>query len=116
MVTASTRTCASLPAVSMGYSIDDGKAVIEPTSFSALVTATPGSHVLHVKCWGQKVNDQVLLNITVLAATSTDIAVATPVSGASVTVAVHADGKRENLRIGSGSLDGLFNRRRKGGD
>ncbi len=85
LLTASTRTCASLPAVSMGYSIDDGKAIIEPTSFSAQVTATPGSHVLHVKCWGQKVNDQVLLNITVLnATTGTDISVATPFSGASV--------------------------------
>ena len=85
VVTASTKTCASLPAVSMGYSIDSGTAIIEPTSFSALVTATPGAHVLHVKCWGQKVNDQVLLNITVLAATTTDISVATPFSGASVT-------------------------------
>ena len=85
LVTASTQTCASLPAVSMGYSIDDGKAIIEPTSFSAQVTATPGSHVLHVKCWGQKVNDQVLLNITVLnATTGTDISVATPFNGASV--------------------------------
>ena len=42
----------------MGYSIDNGKAVIEPTSFSAMVTASPGSHVLHVKCWGQKVHDE----------------------------------------------------------
>lgn len=85
LLTAGTRTCASLPAVSMGYSIDDGKAIIEPTSFSAQVTATPGSHVLHVKCWGQKVNDQVLLNITVLnATTGTDISVATPFNGASV--------------------------------
>lgn len=84
-VTASTTTCAGLPAVSMGYSIDSGAAVIEPTSFTAKVTATPGPHVLHVKCWGQKVNDQVLLNITVLAAPVTDITVATPSNGATVT-------------------------------
>ena len=83
VLTASTQTCAGIPAVSMGYSIDDGKAIIEPTSFTTLVTATPGSHILHVKCWGQKVNDQVLLNITVLSATS-DLAVATPLNGASV--------------------------------
>jgi hypothetical protein len=84
-VTASTTTCAGLPAVSMGYSIDSGTAVIEPTSFTAKVTAAPGPHVLHVKCWGQKVNDQVLLNITVLAAPVSDISVATPSSGATVT-------------------------------
>src|SRR5512146_3380567 len=65
VVSASTTTCAGLPAVSMGYSIDDGRAVIEPTSFSASVSAAPGSHVLHVKCWGQKVHAEVLLNITV---------------------------------------------------
>jgi Chitobiase/beta-hexosaminidase C-terminal domain len=84
LLTASTQSCASLPAVSMGYSIDDGKAIIEPSSFSALITTVPGSHVLHVKCWGQKTNDQVLLNITVLNATSTDISVATPSSGANL--------------------------------
>ena len=86
LLTASTKTCASLPAVSMGYSIDDGKAIIEPTSFTTYVTATPGSHVLHVKCWGQKVNDQVLLNITVKSAsTSSDINVAAPLNGATLT-------------------------------
>jgi len=66
----------------MGYSIDSGTAVIEPTSFTAKVSATPGPHVLHVKCWGQKVNEQVLLNITV--ATVSDITVATPSNGATV--------------------------------
>lgn len=86
VLTASAKTCASVPAVSMGYSIDDGKAIIEPTSFTALVTATPGAHVLHVKCWGQKVGDQVLLQVTVQAAAATsDISVAAPVSGASLT-------------------------------
>jgi hypothetical protein len=84
-LTASTKTCAGIPAVSMGYSIDSGAAVIEPISFTAQVTATPGAHVLHVKCWGQKVNEQVLLNITVLAAQGSDITVATPSSGATVT-------------------------------
>jgi len=85
VVSASTSTCASLPAVSMGYSIDSGKAVIEPTSFSASVSAAPGTHILHVKCWGKKVHDEVLLSITVLAATSgSDITVATPSKGATV--------------------------------
>jgi len=85
VVSASTTTCAGLPAVSMGYSIDSGKAVIEPTSFSASVSAAPGPHILHVKCWGQKVHAETLLNITVQSGTSgADITVATPSAGASV--------------------------------
>lgn len=69
-LTASTKTCASKAAVSMGYSIDSGTAVIEPTSFTASVSATAGAHVLHVKCWGQGVGDQKLLNINVVQATT----------------------------------------------
>ena len=84
VLTASTTTCAGVPAVSMGYSIDSGTAVIEPTSFTAKVSASPGAHVLHVKCWGKGVNAQVLLNITVLAAPVSDITVATPSNGATV--------------------------------
>jgi hypothetical protein len=83
-VTASASTCAAKPGVSMGYSIDDGKAVIEPTSFSTAVAASQGAHVLHVKCWGQKVNDQVLLNITVIPAPVSNITVNIPVTGAQV--------------------------------
>src|SRR3569833_3086299 len=79
VVSASTSTCAGLPAVSMGYSIDNGTAVIEPTSFSASVSAAPGSHVLHVKCWGQKVHSEVLLNITVqTTASGSNIRLAAP--------------------------------------
>jgi hypothetical protein len=65
-LTASATTCASKTAESMGYSIDHGQAIIEPTSFTTLVVAGEGSHVLHVKCWGQKVNDEVLIDITVV--------------------------------------------------
>jgi hypothetical protein len=54
----------------MGYSIDSGTAVIEPTSFTASVSAPAGSHVLHVKCWGQQAADQVLLNINVVQPTA----------------------------------------------
>jgi hypothetical protein len=50
---ASTETCDSVPAVSMGYSIDQGPTTITKTSFSALVVAGNGQHVLHVKCWGR---------------------------------------------------------------
>jgi len=84
-LTASTNTCSGVAAVSMGYSIDNGPTTIEPTSFSAYVTASPGSHVLHVKCWGQKTNGVTSLNITVASgSTSSNIAVATPSNGATV--------------------------------
>jgi hypothetical protein len=70
-LTASTQTCDLKPAVSMGYSIDGGKAVDVPsTAFTAMVTAPLGNHVLHVKCWGKQVNQQKLLNITVVPASA----------------------------------------------
>lgn len=77
---ASTSTCGGVPAVSMGYSIDHNTATIEPISFSAMIIASPGPHVLHVKCWGKEVNAQVLLNITILGATS-NISVTSPSNG-----------------------------------
>src|SRR6266567_5129471 len=61
---ANTTTCASVPAVSMGYSIDQGQAIAEPLSFSTTVAASQGPHILHVKCWGKGVSSEVLLNIT----------------------------------------------------
>ena len=94
---ASTATCANVPAVSMGYSIDNGATVSEPVSFSASVTASAGPHVLKVKCWGKQASSQTNLNITVAAATTppptpppptttgSDITVSSPASGASVT-------------------------------
>ena len=83
---ASTSTCGSATAVSMGYSLDSGSAIIEPTSFSASVTASLGAHVLHVKCWGQKTSDQVLLNITVVSSAATsDITVTNPATGTQLT-------------------------------
>ncbi len=63
---ASTRTCASTPAVSMGYSVDGGKTVPEPASFSVAVTANPATHVLQVKCYGQNVSDLVTLSVRVV--------------------------------------------------
>ena len=81
---ASTSTCGGVPAVSMGYSIDSDTATIEPTSFSAMVVASPGAHILHVKCWGKKVNAQVFLNIKIVSATSS-ISVASPTNGTTLT-------------------------------
>lgn len=81
---ASTSTCGGVPAVSMGYSLDDKIAIIEPTSFSVMVAATPGAHVLHVKCWGEQVGAEVLYNITIVAGTS-NISVVSPANGATLT-------------------------------
>ncbi len=82
---ASTKTCASMPAVSMGYSIDSGATTIVPTSFSAMVSASTGTHILHVKCWGQGVNQDVPLNITVGSGISTAaVTVTKPTSGATL--------------------------------
>ena len=64
---ASTDSCDSKQALSMGYSIDYGATTITKTSFSAMVIAGDGPHVLHVKCWGPKgaIGHEVL-NITVV--------------------------------------------------
>lgn len=84
-VVASTDTCAGVPATAMGYSLDSGSAVIQPTSFSAMVSASAGAHVLHVKCWGKKVADQILIPIVVSApAASSDIVVASPATGGDI--------------------------------
>ena len=84
---ASSTSCGSVLAVSMGYSIDSGKAIAEPTSFTASVTATQGPHVLHVKCWGKHASSEVILNILVNppAAAISDITVASPANGAQIT-------------------------------
>jgi|HubBroStandDraft_5_1064220.scaffolds.fasta_scaffold00519_12 hypothetical protein len=83
---ASTATCLSKPAVSMGYSIDNGQTTIVSTSFNAMVAASAGAHVLHVKCWGQLVTDVVALNITIVPTyAASTIAVVTPANGAQVT-------------------------------
>jgi hypothetical protein len=67
-LTASTSTCGSQPAVSMGYSLDYGVTAIVSTNFSAVVIAGTGPHVLHVKCWGsQGASSDQPLNITILA-------------------------------------------------
>ena len=79
ILTASTGTCAAKPAVSMGYSIDDGTTTVVPTSFTATIVASEGKHTLHVKCWGQGVNEDLPLDITVVPTAS--IAVRSPKAG-----------------------------------
>jgi hypothetical protein len=64
---ASTTSCGTEPAVSMGYSLDYGATTVVSISFSALVVAGDGQHILHVKCWGQHgANDDTSLNITII--------------------------------------------------
>ena len=66
---ASTSACGSQPAVSMGFSLDYGSTTIMPTSFSAMVIAGNGQHVLHVKCWGSSGASGVTdVNVTVIPA------------------------------------------------
>jgi len=68
---ASTTSCGAEPAVSMGYSLDYGATTIVPTSFSAMVIAGGGQHILHVKCWGQNgANSDTSLNITIVPETT----------------------------------------------
>jgi hypothetical protein len=64
-VTANTTTCNGVPAVSMGYEIDNGTTIYEGDSFSALVSASKGPHTLKIKCWGKGTTEQQKLNITV---------------------------------------------------
>jgi hypothetical protein len=63
---ASIKTCASESATSMGYSVDGGHTITEPTSFSVPVTANPGTHVVAVKCYGQNVQSQISLTVNVV--------------------------------------------------
>jgi len=88
---ATSSTCGSKPTAAMGFSIDNGSTTIEPTSFTATVNASPGTHVLHVKCWGPGTSGQTPLNIHVAAGgtssnppTAADITVASPATGANV--------------------------------
>lgn len=49
---ANSPTCGPQATSAMGYSIDYGATAVVSTSFSAMVIAGNGAHVLHVKCWG----------------------------------------------------------------
>jgi Chitobiase/beta-hexosaminidase C-terminal domain len=59
-------TCAGVPALSMGYSIDGGSTTNQPTAFSAALTKNLGTHTIVVKCYGQNVQDQVSLSVRVV--------------------------------------------------
>ena len=92
---ASTAACGGFPAVSMGYSIDNGPDTFEPTSFTDNVVASRGPHILKVKCWGKHTTGQVNLNIMVR---SSDIAIKSPANGAKVTSPFTLGGSGNCLR------------------
>ena len=109
LLVASTTTCGSASAVSMGYAIDSGASVIEPTSFSTYVSASAGTHVLHVKCWGKQVNSQVLLNINVATGhRHIEHYRHHPGEWGNGDFAVSADRKRNHLRFPTCGLLGLL--------
>ncbi len=53
-LSASATTCSSQPVSAMGFSLDSSSntTTVNGTSIDATVTATTGSHTLHVKAWG----------------------------------------------------------------
>jgi hypothetical protein len=67
---ASQTTCEGQNVASMGYSIDGGSTtIINGTSMNTNVSASTGSHVLHVKSWGPyQASCDTDVNITVSAA------------------------------------------------
>jgi len=72
-VAASTTSCDSEAAVSMGYSLDNGKTtIVHKSLISGVVVAGDGPHVLHVKCWGKHdAHSDTPVNITVVSAVTT---------------------------------------------
>jgi hypothetical protein len=84
VLTAAASPCASQPVSAMGYSIDAGSTtIIKANSVNAQLTATTGSHILHVKSWGNagascSANVNVTVSASAPAALYTDVAVAQP--------------------------------------
>jgi hypothetical protein len=84
--------CSSQPIASMGYSLDNSSSTIVASgnSMTASLSSPTGTHVLHVKSWGnQGASCTANVTITVIqgtsAPTTTNVAVSSPINGASVT-------------------------------
>ena len=88
VLTAAASLCSSQPIAAMGYSLDTGSTTfVFTTSVNAQVTASTGSHVLHVKSWGNQgagCNTDVPITVSSSAAAGlfTDLTVSQPSSGA----------------------------------
>jgi hypothetical protein len=59
---ASSGTGDSTPELSKSYSIEDGPTTVARMSFSSMVSAAAGAHILLVECRGGQANDDLLLN------------------------------------------------------
>jgi len=88
VVIAAASPCSSQPIAAMGYSLDAGNTTsVFTASVNAQVTASTGSHILHVKSWGNKgagCDTDVPITVSSSAAASlfTDLTVSQPSSGA----------------------------------
>src|SRR6185437_5544989 len=85
---ASASLCSSQAIASMGYSLDSSSSttIVKSSSISASMPASPGSHVVHVKSWGKSgaaCSTSIRVNV-VQPTTTTNVNVASPLSGASV--------------------------------
>jgi hypothetical protein len=88
VLTATAAPCWSQPIAAMGYSIDDGSTTaLYAASINTQVTTSAGSHMLHVKSWGNQgsgcVNDiPIYISASAPAGLFTDLTVSQPASGA----------------------------------
>lgn len=88
VLTATAGPCSSQPVAAMGYSLDAGSTtIVNAASINAQVSALVGSHILHVKSWGNQgagcVTDvPIMVSQSAAAALFTDLTVSQPSPGA----------------------------------
>ena len=88
VLTATASPCSFQPIAATGYSIDEGSTTaVFATSINTQVTVSSGSHVLHVKSWGNQgagcVTDiPIMVSSSASAGLFTDLTVSQPSSGA----------------------------------
>ncbi|HZL53238.1 MAG TPA: hypothetical protein VFC37_20075 [Terracidiphilus sp.] len=88
VLTAAASPCSSQPISAMGYSIDAGRTTaVFATSINTQVTASSGSHILHVKSWGNQgagcdTDVPITVSSSAAAGLFTDLTVSQPRSGA----------------------------------
>jgi hypothetical protein len=88
VVAAATSACSSQPIAAMGYSLDyGGTTFVFAASINAQVTASTGSHVLHIKSWGNQgagcdVDVPITVSSSAPAGSFTDLIVSQPSPGA----------------------------------
>jgi hypothetical protein len=88
VIAAATSLCSSQPIAAMGYSLDYGDTTfVFAASINAQVTASTGSHILHVKSWGNQgagcdIDVPIAVSSSAAAGLFTDLIVSQPSSGA----------------------------------